>query len=271
MLSAQPTSATLLPRYVWHMEEPVVRAAARSRCTSSSQAGARSTSRCVLSGEGGDEALRRLPGTYQQSPRARKPEAPGRAPRLTRRGLRLLERRSPLANAAAHYAELAPRNLPRLRPQHATGHTVARRFNRMRGALLRGLTARRTTGHYRADARSSSSAWVRAHPAGVACSTSTRTLGCPTTCCSQADRMTMAASVELRVPLLDHRLLELAFKLPADYKVRGPQLKRVLRHALRGVVPRPILERPKAGFPGSLPTLAAPRAARLRLRHGAVE
>ena len=65
----------------------------------------------------------------------------------------------------------------------------------------------------------------------------------------KADRMTMAASVELRVPLLDHRLLELAFKLPADYKVRGPQLKRVLRHALRGVVPRPILERPKAGFP----------------------
>ena len=59
----------------------------------------------------------------------------------------------------------------------------------------------------------------------------------------------MAASVELRVPLLDHRLLELAFKLPADYKVRGAQLKRVLRHALRGVVPRPILERPKAGFP----------------------
>jgi asparagine synthase (glutamine-hydrolysing) len=65
----------------------------------------------------------------------------------------------------------------------------------------------------------------------------------------KADKMTMAASVELRVPLLDHHVLEFAASLPVSHKVLGPRLKRVLRRALQGVVPREILSRRKAGFP----------------------
>ena len=65
----------------------------------------------------------------------------------------------------------------------------------------------------------------------------------------KADRMTMANSVELRVPLLDHRVLEFAASLPPDFKVRGRETKRVLRAAVINEIPREILRRRKAGFP----------------------
>jgi asparagine synthase (glutamine-hydrolysing) len=61
--------------------------------------------------------------------------------------------------------------------------------------------------------------------------------------------MTMATSVELRVPLLDSRILEYAAKLPQRYKVSGWQLKRVLKAALGRSVPREIINRRKTGFP----------------------
>jgi len=65
----------------------------------------------------------------------------------------------------------------------------------------------------------------------------------------KADKMTMATSVELRVPLLDHQVLEFAATLPSAYKVQGRACKRVLRMALESSVPPEILTRKKAGFP----------------------
>ena len=63
------------------------------------------------------------------------------------------------------------------------------------------------------------------------------------------DQMSMAASIESRVPFLDHELVEYAFALPSSVKLRGLTGKAILRRALRGVVPRPILTRRKMGFP----------------------
>ena len=65
----------------------------------------------------------------------------------------------------------------------------------------------------------------------------------------KADKMTMANSLELRVPLLDHRVLEFAAALPADYKMRGFSLKYILKRALAKRIPQPILKRKKVGFP----------------------
>ncbi|MFL5906689.1 MAG: asparagine synthase (glutamine-hydrolyzing) [Solirubrobacterales bacterium] len=63
------------------------------------------------------------------------------------------------------------------------------------------------------------------------------------------DRNSMAHSIEARVPFLDHRLVELAFSLPGDYKISGVQTKRVLRDALRGIIPEKIRARTdKVGF-----------------------
>ncbi|MBI4179926.1 asparagine synthase (glutamine-hydrolyzing) [bacterium] len=64
------------------------------------------------------------------------------------------------------------------------------------------------------------------------------------------DRMSMAWSLESRVPFLDPRLVEYAFRAPASVKLRGGRLKHLLRAALRGVVPDEILDRrDKIGFP----------------------
>jgi len=65
----------------------------------------------------------------------------------------------------------------------------------------------------------------------------------------KADKITMGNSVELRVPLLDHKVLEFAATLPAAFKVKGWKTKRVLRTALGSVLPQEILLRKKAGFP----------------------
>jgi asparagine synthase (glutamine-hydrolysing) len=65
----------------------------------------------------------------------------------------------------------------------------------------------------------------------------------------KADKMTMATSVELRVPLLDFKVLEFAASLPADFKVRGWTTKRILKAALEDSVPQAIINRKKTGFP----------------------
>ncbi|MFH0810074.1 MAG: asparagine synthase (glutamine-hydrolyzing) [Pseudomonadota bacterium] len=64
----------------------------------------------------------------------------------------------------------------------------------------------------------------------------------------KADKMSMAASVELRVPLLDHVFLELAASVPPAFKLRWLRGKYILRKTLAGMVPKEILSRPKAGF-----------------------
>jgi asparagine synthase (glutamine-hydrolysing) len=65
----------------------------------------------------------------------------------------------------------------------------------------------------------------------------------------KADKMTMANSVELRVPLLDHKLLEFAASLPGNFKVHNFTTKYIAKRVLQGCVPRQIIERKKAGFP----------------------
>lgn len=65
----------------------------------------------------------------------------------------------------------------------------------------------------------------------------------------KADKMTMANSVELRVPLLDHNILEFAAGLPAECKLKGFTTKYILKKALRERLPKQILNRKKAGFP----------------------
>ncbi|HYJ33453.1 MAG TPA: asparagine synthase (glutamine-hydrolyzing) [Candidatus Binatia bacterium] len=62
------------------------------------------------------------------------------------------------------------------------------------------------------------------------------------------DKASMAASVEVRVPLLDEALIDLASRIPGNRKVRGTRTKVAFREALRDVVPAEILSRPKAPF-----------------------
>ena len=65
----------------------------------------------------------------------------------------------------------------------------------------------------------------------------------------KADKISMANSLELRVPLLDHKVLEFAASLPVNYKVRGFTTKYILKEAFKGRIPHQILHRRKTGFP----------------------
>jgi asparagine synthase (glutamine-hydrolysing) len=101
----------------------------------------------------------------------------------------------------------------------------------------------------------------------------------------KADKMTMANALELRVPFLDHKLVEFAAELPARFKLQGRRGKALLRRSMRGVLPDPILHRRKKGFP--VPTeqwlrttmrdyardtlLATTSACRSHLNAGAIE
>lgn len=63
------------------------------------------------------------------------------------------------------------------------------------------------------------------------------------------DQMSMAASIESRVPFLDHKLVEFTAQMPVKMKLRGNTTKFLLKEAMKGILPDEILYRPKMGFP----------------------
>ena len=65
---------------------------------------------------------------------------------------------------------------------------------------------------------------------------------------TKVDRMSMAMSIEARVPLLDYHVVEFALNLPTRMKLNGARTKSILRQAVKSMVPQLVLEKPKEGF-----------------------
>ena len=74
----------------------------------------------------------------------------------------------------------------------------------------------------------------------------------PNTYLEKTDKASMAASLEVRLPFLDHRLVEFAFQIPPGHKIKAWNTKIVLKEALKDVLPRHVLRKRKHGF--SVPT-----------------
>jgi len=64
----------------------------------------------------------------------------------------------------------------------------------------------------------------------------------------RVDKITMASSIEARVPFLDHALVEFTMRIPTELKIRGGQSKYLLKKAMTGILPDEIIHRPKQGF-----------------------
>jgi asparagine synthase (glutamine-hydrolysing) len=226
-------AAEHLPRIVWHLDEPVADPACVPLYFLSRLAKEEVT--VVLSGEGADELL----GGYYIYQRML------RAQRVRQAGGSLLELG---ARAAGTLPMARLQRLARIlgEPLEQSYRGVSRAFDDpAKERLLCGVdsaaaaTHRLLSPHF-ARTRGESALRRMLHLDAR--------VWLPDDLLIKADKMTMAHAIELRVPFLDHKLVEWAYGLPDHLKVRGRVGKWLLRRAAVGRVPQFILERPKKGF-----------------------
>lgn len=242
-----PDLADLLPKLVWHMDEPVADPAAISTYLICSAARERLT--VILSGMGGDEVFAGYPRHLAA--------AIGRAtdvfPRSLRRGARhLAERRLTLGRPGRLRGPR--RNLMKLMrgidADPDSRYLIYCSYYR-REELERVLSPdlRAAIGDYDPLARH------RAHLARVSGEHWLNRLlyldlktFLPNLNLTYTDKMSMAASTEVRVPLLSNELLDLAGQIPPNLKLRRTHRKYVFKRSQEGGLPAEVIWRPKAGF-----------------------
>lgn len=233
-----------LPNYVWHMEEPVCEPPAVALYHVSKLA--RDYVKVLLSGEGGDEAFAGYPNypnmlRLDHIQRALGPLArPTGAAVAWAAGLFDLER-------VQRYSAALGRPLADYYFSRSSSPSAY--FNRCAGRLFTPEFLKATAS---VSAASSMTKLLRPAKDCILLDqmlyADTKTW-LPDDLLVKADKMTMANSLELRVPLLDHKVLEFAASLPTEYKVWGGETKRALKAAFARVLPARVLTRKKAGFP----------------------
>lgn len=233
-----------LPSYVWHMEEPVCEAPAVSLYYISKLA--REHVKVLLSGEGGDEAF----GGYPNYPNMMRLE-------------KLRAATGPFARTAGMAVSMAGKVSGDKRLERygsALGRSLSSQyFSRTSGPssfFNRNAATFLTPEFASATASVSPAAFIQELCQAVGDEPllnqmlyiDTKTW-LPDDLLVKADKMTMANSVELRVPMLDHKVLEFAATLPINFKVEGKETKRILKAALAKELPPEVINRKKAGFP----------------------
>jgi asparagine synthase (glutamine-hydrolysing) len=231
-----------LPRLIWHEDEPIAHPSSVPLHFVSALA--RQHVKVVLTGEGSDELL----AGYGKYPRAL----------LNWNAAGVYERWVPQPVRSAMASSVVPRLPGRLgRIARRSFLTVPRRpadmfFDSFAGMPLRiqhGLLDSSVLG---SDAYAGSLAYF--HRANGRSGMLDRLLYTDiktylVELLMKQDQMSMSMSIESRVPFLDHTLVEFAARLPARMKLNGFTTKRILRDAVKDIIPRAILTRPKMGFP----------------------
>jgi asparagine synthase (glutamine-hydrolysing) len=246
-----------LPAYAWHMEEPVCEPPAVALYHVSRLA--RGHVKVLLSGEGGDEAFAGYPNYSHQLKLERLGRWLGPLSRPVGAGLALAG--ACLGNdRARRYGAALGRPLESF--YFSRSSSPASYFNRRQHQLF---APGRATGNAAAAYIADLLAPVRDRGRLEQMLYVDTKTWLPDDLLVKADKMTMANSLELRVPLLDHHVLEFAASLPPHFKVQGRESKRVLKAACAQVLPAEILQRKKAGFPVPYDAwLRGPLAGRVR-------
>jgi asparagine synthase (glutamine-hydrolysing) len=236
--------AKFLPKYVWHMEEPVCEPPAVALYYVSKLA--RNHVKVLLSGEGGDEAFAGYDSyrsiAWLERCKRLWPAANG----MASRGFSQLNswvhsprmaKYAPLVNAKFPDYYYSRTSTPYQYAGNGLGALYSADFAHLIDREYSTEPVRRLFGNVVNEGVLDQMLYI-----------DTKTW-LPDDLLIKADKMTMANSLELRVPLLDHRLLEFAASLPADFKLNGFNLKYIWKKALAKRVPASILKRKKAGFP----------------------
>jgi asparagine synthase (glutamine-hydrolysing) len=236
----RPDVVELLPLLLWHMDEPIADSALVTTYLVSRFA--RQDVTVILSGVGGDELFagyRRYLGGHYQRRLQRLPVAMRRA--MAAAGARLpSDRHSPLLDkmrlakgflvSADHPLEARYRSYVEVFDEAAIGELLRDPPSVTVDALEPAF----------ADARGDDELnRLLAVDAATQLADDLLLL---------TDKMSMAVSLECRVPLLDHELVELAASVPQEVKLRGGELKHLMKRSLADILPPDILERRKRGF-----------------------
>lgn len=237
----RPDVSAMLPELLWYLDEPIADAAFITTYLVSKFA--REDVTVILSGVGGDELF----GGYRRYWSEHLARKYGRIPKLLRNGvIQPLGRYLPsdrhsrvldwtrLAKGFLAGAEL---------PADERYENFIRVFGPEQIERVLGLPA---VG--RSPALQAAFAATRSHDAVQRLIDVDLTTQLPDDLLMLTDRMSMATSLECRVPLLDDRLVEIAGRIPSEMKVHGTKLKFVMKEALRGVLPDEIIDRKKRGF-----------------------
>ncbi|HTS05629.1 MAG TPA: asparagine synthase (glutamine-hydrolyzing), partial [Candidatus Eisenbacteria bacterium] len=236
--------SSFMPAYVWHMEEPVCEPPAIALYYVSKLA--KSHVKVLLSGEGGDEAfagysnyrnLLWLERIKHRLSSLRGAAAWGLSFADSMVQSRRMTAYVPLVSADFPDYYYSRTSNPFRSRQNGLGKLYSEDFARSIDREAAVEPVRRLHAHVRNQNTLDAMLYIDAKS------------WLPDDLLLKADKMTMANSLELRVPLLDHKVLEFAAALPTELKVRGFTTKYLAKKALRSRVPRAILDRPKAGFP----------------------
>jgi asparagine synthase (glutamine-hydrolysing) len=236
--------ADFLPQYVWHMEEPVCEPPAIAMYYVSKLA--RQYVTVLLSGEGGDEAFAGY-GNYRNLvwlERAKRMIGPLSGPLA--RGISLADSLFHLPRAAK-YVDLMKDHFPDYYYSR-TSNPYRQSANRL-SAFYSPELAPSIFHEYSLEPVRRLQAHVRGQNTLDAMLYIDTKTWLPDDLLIKADKMTMANSIELRVPLLDHQVLEFAASLPPSFKLKGFSLKHILKEALSHKIPQEIRNRKKTGFP----------------------
>ena len=235
-----PDIVDLLPRLAWHLDEPFSDASAVPTYFVSAVARERVT--VALSGDGGDE----LWAGYARH----------RVERAESQARRWLGETG--AYAASRMARLLPLSVKGARSLRALGLPAdeACAQKHVYGLFERGLRDSLYTADFADSVRQHDplarfrSIWASCpspDPVDRALLVDVQTYLLDDIL-TKVDRMSMAVSLEARVPLLDHHLVEFAASVPMGLKIHGGRGKHLLRRFLEGRVPKQIIDRPKQGF-----------------------
>lgn len=236
--------ADFLPKYSWHMEEPVCEPTAVALYYVSQLAS--KFVKVLISGEGGDEAFAGYPNYRNLLWLERLKSAAGPFKGSLASFVSLLSN-SVRSRQLQKYAPLM--NVPPAAYYYSRISSPGTFFNRHFSDLYSREFAHLVNKEYSVSAtKRYLASGSKRGLVNQMLYVDTKT-ALPDDLLLKADKMTMANSVELRVPLLDHKLLEFAASLPERFKVRGFTTKYIAKRALRKRVPREILDRKKVGFP----------------------